>query len=380
MIGIISYSHTNYGKLEESYTDLLKDNIKQTIECVDKGINPKEVDLLVVSSVDNQFSNQHQVGALGLQYLGNPMAEAFRVEAACASGTMAVYIAKIMIEAGKARNALIVGLEKMTRLPIDVVTSILIRGGSPEEIQYGVTQPAAYALAAQLYMDQYGATEDDFAMVSVKNHENAMRNPYAQFHKKFTLEDVKNSRLVASPIRLLHCSPITDGSAAIILSGDPKKYTDAPVYIKGMGVGHDVLGVFERENPATLTSSKRAAEKAYKSAGTTPQQIEVAEVHDAFSSSELMAYEALGFAEEGRGYKLIREKRSMFDGELPVNVSGGLKAKGHPIGATGIGMLVEVYLQLRGEAGERQLSKVETGLVENHGGTGATSVVTILGR
>ena len=229
-------------------------------------------------------------------------------------------------------------------------------------------------------MQKYGATEDDYALAAVKNHKNAIKNPWAQFHKEFTVEAVKNSTMIASPIRLLHCSPITDGATAILLSGEPKKYTDTPVYIRGMGIGYDTMGVFEREDPTFMLASKIASEKAYKSAKIGPKQVQVAEVHDAFSPAELMAYEAIGLANKGEGYKLLREGRTMADGDIPVNVSGGLKAKGHPIGATGIGMIIEIYLQVRGQAGERQVPGVEYGVVENHGGTGATSVVTILGR
>jgi acetyl-CoA C-acetyltransferase len=380
VVGIVSYGHTKYGKATESITSLLENVIKGTVSNVERGIDPKDIDLVIVSNVDNQFSNQHQIGTVALRYVQNPNAEAFRIEAACASGGMATYVAKKMIEAGSARNALVVGVEKMTHIPTDVATSILIRGGAPEEISYGVTQPAAYAFSAQLYMEKYGATEDDLALATVKNHKNAMKNPWAQFHKEFTLEQVKNSMVIASPIRLLHCSPITDGAAAILLSNEPKKYTDTPVYIKGMGVGYDTMGVFERENPAFILATKIAADKAYKSAKIEAKQIQIAEVHDAFSPAEMMTYEPLGFAKEGEGYKLLREGWTMADGGLPVNVSGGLKAKGHPVGATGVGMIVEIFLQLRGEAGERQISKVELGLVENHGGTGATSVVTVLGR
>ena len=380
VVGIVSYAHSKYGKTTESIPSLLENVIKGTLSNVERGIAPEDVDLLIVSNVDNQFSNQHQIGTVALRYLANPHAEAFRIEAACASGGMATYVAKKMIEAGSAKNVLVVGVEKMTHLPTDITTSILIRGGAPEEINYGITQPAAYAFSAQLYMEKYGATEDDFALATVKNHRNAMKNPWAQFHKEFTVDAVKSSMVIASPIRLLHCSPITDGAVAILLSSEPKKYTDTPIYINGMGVGYDTMGVFERENPAFIQATKIAADKAYHSAKIEAKQVQFAEVHDAFSPAEIMTYESLGFAKLGEGYKLLREGRTMADGDLPVNVSGGLKAKGHPIGATGIGMIVEVFLQLRGEAGERQIPNVELGLIENHGGTGATSVVTVLGR
>jgi acetyl-CoA C-acetyltransferase len=379
-IGIVSYSHTKYGKLAEDIPTLLKGAIEGAISKVERGIAPTDIDLLIVSNVDNQFSNQHQIGTVALRYLDNSQAEAFRIEAACASGGMATYVAKHMIESGLARNALVVGVEKMTQLSTGVTTSILIRGGAPEEIRYGATQPAAYGFVAQLYMQKYGATEDDYALVAVKNHKNAMKNPWAQFHKEFTVEAVRNSTMIASPIRLLHCSPITDGATAILLSGEPRKYTDTPVYIRGMGVGYDTMGVFEREDPTFMLASKIAADKAYKSANVGPEKMQIAEVHDAFSPAEIVAYEAIGLAKKGEGYKLLREGRTNADGDVPVNVSGGLKAKGHPIGATGIGMIIEIYLQLLGQAGERQVPGVELGLVENHGGTGATSVVTVLGR
>lgn len=379
-VGIISFSHTKYGKLSEDIPTLLKSSIESAISSVDHGIDPSDIDLLLVSNLDNQFANQHQIGTVAWGYLGNPRAQAFRIEAACASGGMATYVAKQMIESGVARNALVVGVEKMTQLSTGTATSILIRGGAPEEINYGATQPAAYGFCAQLYMEKYGATEDDFALVTVKNHKNAMRNPWAQFHKEFTTEAVKNSAVIASPIRLLHCSPITDGAAALLLSGEPRKYTDTPVYIKGMSVAYDTMGVFQREDPTFIKASNVAAQTSYASAEMDPKDIQIAEVHDAFSPCEIMAYEALGFAKKGEGINLLRSGRTMADGDLPVNVSGGLKAKGHPVGATGVGMIVEVYLQLLGKAGERQVPSVERGLVENHGGTGATAVVTVLGR
>lgn len=379
-IGIVSYGHTKYDFLSDNVPQLMKSVIDECLKGVEKGISPKDIKLVITSCVDNQFSNQHQTGALALRYLGNLDAEAFRVEAACSSGSMAAYVARKMLAAGYVDNALLVGFEKMSSVSTPTATSILIRGGSPEENLNGITQPAAYAMMAQIYMDKYGATEDDYALVSVKNHSNAMRNPLARFHKKLAVEDVKNSRIIASPIRLLHCSPINDGAAAILLSNRSKDFTDTPVYVKGMGLAHDTLGVFERSDPTSVMASKKAAQKAYKEAKVGPKDIDVAEVHDAFTPVELMIYEDIGFADKGKGYELIRDGTVNFDGKLPVNVSGGLKGKGHPVGATGIGMLVESFLQLRGEAGDRQISDVNLGLVENHGGTGATSVVTILGR
>jgi len=380
-IGIVSYAHSNYGILKDDTEELIKKGIQECLNNTDKGIEPREIDMIIVSCVDNQFSNQHQTGTLAWEYLKNPNAKGFRVEAACSSGSLAVYIARKMILAGFANNILIVGFEKMSNLSTEIATMVLTRGSSPEERKVGITQPAAYALMAQEYMRKSGVTEDDFALISVKNHKNAMRNPWAHFHREVTIEDVKNSRFIAPPIRLLHCCPLSDGMAAILLSATPKKYTDTPVYIKGMGMGHDAFSSFRREDPTFLKASKIAADEAYKEAGITPSQVQIAEVHDAFVTVEPMCYEALGFAKKGEGYKLVRDGIVMFEGELPVNVSGGLKAKGHPVGATGIGMMVEIFLQIRGQAGERQVKdEVNIGVVENHGGTGSVSIVTVLSR
>jgi acetyl-CoA C-acetyltransferase len=379
-VAIISYAHEKYGRLEMDTEEIIHKMVKEVLNNTDKGIYPSEIDWIIVSCVDNQFSNQHQTGTVAWEALGNKNARAFRVEAACCSGSMAVYLGREFIRRNIATNVLVIGFEKMSNVSTEIATGILMRGSSPEERRAGITQPAAYALMIQHYMKKYGATEEDFAMVSVKNHENALRNPWAHFHRKIAIEDVLNSRIIATPIRLLHCCPISDGAAAIILSGNPRKYTDAPVYITGMGMAHDAFSSFRREDPAFLLASKLAADEAYKEAEITPSQIDIAEVHDAFTPVEPMCYEALGLAERGEGYKLIREGRVMFHGDIPVNVSGGLKAKGHPVGATGIGMIVEQYLQLRGEAGERQVPNVEIAVVENHGGTGSVSLVTVLTR
>jgi acetyl-CoA C-acetyltransferase len=380
-IGIISYAHSKYGVLKEDTEELIKNGVNECLNNVEKGIDPKEVDWIIVSFVDNQFSNLHQAGTLAWECLGNPDAKGFRVEAACSSGSLAVYMARKMILADLAKNVLVIGFEKMSNLSTETVTMVLSRGSPPEERKIGITQPAAYALMAQEYMRKYKATEDDFALFSVKNHKNATKNPWAQFHREVTIEDVKNSRVIAPPIRLLHCSPISDGMAAILISGTPRKYTDTPIYIKGMGMGHDAFSVYKREDPAFLKASKIAADEAYKEADINPKQVDIAEVHDAFVTVEPMCYEALDFANKGEGCKLIREGVTTFDGQLPVNVSGGLKAKGHPIGATGIGMMIEIFLQIRGQARERQVKKnVDIGVVENHGGTGSVSIVTVLSR
>lgn len=379
-VGIVSYGHTKFGVLEQDTPDLIKEAMDGCLKNVEKGISPKEIDCVIVSCVDNAFSEQHQTGTLAWEYLGNPDAYGFKVESACVSGSMAIYLGKNMIERGEAKNVLVVGFEKMNKFGTDRITEFLTHGSSPEERKYGITQPGAYALLIRLYAHKYDVTEDDWADISVKNHKNAFRNPWAHFHKDITKEGVMNSRIIADPIRLFHCSTISDGAASVLLSADPKKYTDTPVFIKGMGVAHDYLSAIEREDPTFLLASKRAADQAYKEAGKSPKDVDIVEVHDAFTPVEPMCYEALGLAKKGEGAKLVREGVVMFDGSLPVNVSGGLKAKGHPVGATHVGTMVEMFLQLRGEAGERQVPDRKTAIIEGHGGTGSVAIVSILER
>jgi acetyl-CoA C-acetyltransferase len=379
-VGIVSYGHTKFGVLKQDTPDLIKEAMDGCLKNVEKGISPKEIDCVIVSCVDNAFSEQHQTGTLAWEYLGNPNAYGFKVESACVSGSMAIYLGKNMIERGEAKNVLVVGFEKMNKFGTDRITEFLTHGSSPEERKYGITQPGAYALLVRLYAQKYDVTEDDWADISVKNHKNAFRNPWAHFHKDITKEGVLNSRMIADPIRLFHCSTISDGAAAVLLSADPKKYTDTPVFIKGMGVAHDYLLAIEREDPTFLLCSKRAADQAYKEAGKTPKDVDIVEVHDAFTPVEPLCYEALGLAKKGEGAKLVREGVVMFDGSLPVNVSGGLKAKGHPVGATHVGTMVEMFLQLRGEADKRQVPGRKTAIIEGHGGTGSVAIVSILER
>ncbi|MDK2384733.1 MAG: thiolase domain-containing protein, partial [Candidatus Korarchaeota archaeon] len=257
---------------------------------------------------------------------------------------------------------------------------ILMAAGAPEEIGVGLPFFASYALMARAYMEKYGASEEDLALVAVKNHENALRNPLAQFKRTITVEDVMRTPYVAPPLKPYDCSPLSDGAAAVILGGEPRRYTDTPVYIAGAGMAHDKPGVFERDDMTAMIAARRASEQAYRAAGISPRNLDLAEVHDAFTISEIILYEMLGFAERGGGARLLRERETWLEGSLPVNPSGGLKAKGHPIGATGIGMAAELFWQLRGESGERQVRDAETGLMENHGGTGATSVVMVMRR
>jgi len=381
-VGVVGAYSTKYeARSQKEAHEMIREVATSVFKTVDKGMSPEEVDLIIVSNYSDSFGYVLHTAPLVASYIGNLRATGFRVENACAAGTTAVFLAWKLLSSGSFRNALIVGFEKMSAQGSSArANEILMRAASPEEYRVGAPFVSLYALIAQEYMRRYGATEEDLALVAVKNHENATRNPLAQFQKKITVEDVLKSPYISKPLKLLDSSPLSDGAVAVLLSSEPRRYTDTPVYIRGIGIRHDYPGVYQRADMASLEAARLAAQDAYKMSGVSPKDIDVFEVHDAFTISEIVLYEMLGLAARGEGYKLVREGATSFSGAHPVNPSGGLKAKGHPIGATGVGMVAEVYWQLRGEAGARQVSGAELGLVENHGGTGATSVVIVLGR
>jgi acetyl-CoA C-acetyltransferase len=229
---------------------------------------------------------------------------------------------------------------------------------------------------------RYGTTEEQLAKVAVKNHENGALNPKAHLQKKISVSDVLGSRPVAWPLKLYDCSMISDGASCLILTKPQlaKKFTDDPVHIIGSGQAQDTLGLFERKDPATMNATKLAARDAYKMANVGVKEIDVAEVHDCFTIAEIMAYEALGFCKQGGGGRLIDDGVTNIDGKIPVNTSGGLKAKGHPVGATGTAQAAEIYLQLTGQAGKRQVKGARIGLTQNIGGSASTAVVQLYRR
>lgn len=381
-IGVVGAYSTRYESrtLKETH-EMIHEVASHVFNTVDKGMSPREVDLIIVSNYSDSFGGILHSAPLVASYIGNSDAKGFRVENACASGSTAVFLAWKLLMSGAFKNVLIVGFEKMSVIGSSAKTNeLLMRTGSPEEYKVGAPFMSLYALMAKEYMRRYGATEEDLAMVAVKNHENAIRNPLAQFQKKITVEDVLRSPYISKPLKLFDASPISDGAVALLLSSEPRKYTDTPVYIAGIGLNHDYPGVYQREDMASIKAAKLSADEAYKMSGLSHKEVDLFEVHDAFTIAEIILYEMLGLAAKGEGYKLVREGVTSFNGSKPVNPSGGLKAKGHPIGATGVGMVAEVYWQLRGEAGARQVSGAEVGLVENHGGTGGTSVVIVFRR
>ncbi len=381
-VGLVGAYSTKYEtRSRKKSWELLREAVDGVLKSVDNGIDGKDIDFIIVSNFSDRFTGLVHTAPLVASWIGARNARGFRIESACAAGGAGLYLAYNLLRTGLARNVLVAGYEKMSMQPSGAeANEVLAAAGTPDEILAGATFFSLYALIARNYLERYGATEEDLALVAVKNHENALRNPLAQYKRKITVEDVMKSPYVAPPLKLYDCSPLSDGAAAVILSSDPKRYTDTPVYIAGAGMAFDEPGVYARGDMAALKAAKEASGQALKSANLDVNKIDFFEVHDCFTIAEVIIYEMLGLAKRGEGYKLLRDQVTFFHGEKPVNPSGGLKAKGHPIGATGVGMACEAYWQLRGEAGERQVKDAETGLMENHGGSGGSSVVIVFTR
>jgi len=325
-----------------------------------------------------QFVAQEHLGPLMADYLGMAGVPATRVESACASGGMALRSAFLEVASGMSDLVLAAGVEKMND-GADVTGVLATASDQEVEVYYGVTFPGLYAMIARAHMEKYGTTEEDLSWVSVKAHRNGARNRKAQFRRAVSLEEVMSSSMVAEPLRLLHCSPVTDGAAAVLLCPleRAREFTDRPVKILASGAASSTLSLSHRKDPADLDAVELSGRRAYKMAGLAPSDIQVAEVHDCFAIAEICCYEALGFVEQGKGKDAARDGLTDLGGKIPVNTSGGLKSKGHPVGATGIAQAVTIVEQLRGEAGESQVEGARIGLTQNMGGSGASSVVHI---
>jgi acetyl-CoA C-acetyltransferase len=348
----------------------------------DAGITGQELQLLVGGNMSGGlFAGQEHGAGLLADYLGLNPIPAIRTEGACSSGSLAVRVGYLAVASGMYDFVAVGGVEKMTDVYGPQATTALSGAMDYEtEAYFGVTFPGIYALIAKRHMHDFGTTRRQLSMVAVKNHSNAQHNPYAQFRNKITVDDVEKSALVADPLRLLDCSPLTDGAATVILAPADiaRKYTDTPIYIKASAQASDTLSLFSRRSITTLDATVHAVRDAYRQARITPKNVDFAEVHDCFTIAEICAYEDLGFAQKGKGGKMIENGEVELGGRIPVNTSGGLKAKGHPVGATGVAQIAELVAQLRGEAGKRQVKNAHTGMAHNVGGSGATVSVHIL--
>ncbi len=381
LASIVTAGLSKFGKLEGLYArEIFADAAKEAFDNCPKLDPKKDIQALYVGHMGESYEHQGHTGATMADWAGLGHVAATRTEAACASSGAALRAAICAVRSGLSDVVMVGGAEKMTHRTTAEVTEYLgMASDYPFEQWNGITFPGLYALMATAHMHDYGTTERQLAAVAVKNHYHGSMNPKAQMQKEITLETVLSSRTVAWPLKLYDCSLITDGASCLVLTKPElaSEYTDTPVDIVGSGQASDTIGLYERGSFTSLEAAKIAAKQAYRMAETKPEDIDVAEVHDCFTIAEIMAYEDLGFCRVGEGGKLIENGETKLGGRIPINTSGGLKAKGHPVGATGTGQAYEIYLQLTGCAGKRQVKDAQVGMTHNVGGSGATATVHI---
>ncbi|MEM3657082.1 MAG: thiolase domain-containing protein [Candidatus Hadarchaeum sp.] len=382
-VAIIGVGITKFGELWDlSFRQMIIEAGARALE--DANIDGKQIDAMYIGNMSaGQFICQEHIASLIADHAGLVPIPATRVEAACASGGLALRQAVISVASGVHDYVVAAGIEKMTDVMTEQATGALATAADQEwEVYAGGTFPGLYALMARRHMYEFGTTEEQMAMVAVKNHSNACMNPCAQYHMRITVENVLRSPPVVLPLKLLDCSPITDGAACVVVAPAEKarKMDRVPVIVAGTGQASDTISLHSRQSLTGLRATTEAARMAYRMARVGPDDIDVAEVHDCFTIAEIMAIEDLGFCKKGEGGKLTEEGQTEIGGKIPINTSGGLKGKGHPVGATGIAQVVEIVHQLRGEAGKRQVKGAEIGLTHNVGGTGGTAVVHIFKR
>lgn len=384
LASIVSAGLSKFGKLEGKYSrEIFLDATREAFaEC--PSLDPRrDIKALFVGQMSESFEHQGHAGSSICDWVGLLPVPATHVEAACASSGVALRSAVFSIMSGIYDVVLVGGVEKMTHRPTSDATEYLAMAADfPFEQWNGVTFPSLFGLMATAHMSRYGTTEEQLAMVAVKNHRHGCLNPKAQLQREITVRQVLESRAVASPLKLFDCSLISDGASCLILTKPDlaRRYTDSPVDIIGSGQGSGTIGLYEREDVTYMESVRSAAREAYGMAEKTPRDIDVAEVHDCFTIAEIIAYEDLGFCKPGEGGRFVEQGETQLGDSLPVNTSGGLKAKGHPVGATGTAQACEIYLQLTGRAGQRQVKDANLGLTHNIGGSGSTAVVHIYKR
>ena len=375
---VIGAGSTKYGKLADSISDI---TIQASIEAIDSaGIEPKEIKAGYISNVFGVADKQVHLGPVVMSNLGISERPSLSIESACGSGSVSFREAFANVAAGFYDVVLVTGVEKVTHTGTEWTTTYFSYCSDFfYEGQAGASFPGLFASMARAYLTEFKATEEDLAMVAVKNHENGFLNPKAHLRKKITIDDVMNSAVVASPLKLYDCCPFSDGASSVILCNEKfaKDHTKDYIRVIGSGRGGSPAALQGREHLTTIPSTKIAAEAAYKMAGITPKDIDFAEVHDCFTIAEIVDTEDLGFFEKGKGVEGVREGQTARNGGIPINPSGGLKSKGHPIGATGVGQIVEVFDQLTGKAGERTIKDAKIGLTQNFGATGASCAIHI---
>jgi acetyl-CoA C-acetyltransferase len=409
-VAVVGAGMSKFGTFPgQSTRDLFVQAFQEMRTTVDGGLDPNAIEALYVGNYSSDlFEGQGHTAPIMADWVGLTPLPATRVEDACASSGVAFREGLIAIASGLYDVVLVGGIEKMSDLPTGQVTDTLATAGDAiYEIPAGFTFPGFYAAMATAYMDRYGASPETFMRVGMKNHENGALNDKAQYGARIAdimadkrasaekrgrpvpdwademafLNDERANPTIAWPMRLFDCSPISDGAAALLLVSDElaESFSDDPLYVIGTGQASDAA-LHDRNELTTIGAARLAAKQAFQMAGLTPADIDVAEVHDCFTIAEVIATEDLGFFPPGEGWKAAEDGRTARTGPRPINTSGGLKSKGHPVGASGAGQVVEIWKQLRGQAGERQIEDARIGLTHNVGGTGQTCVVHIFER
>jgi len=382
-IGVAGIGHGKLGRRSDATVqELAFEVFKKSLED-SKNLARKDIDATIVGSVP-EYHRQRSLPGVVAEYIGMIDQPCWLTECACSSGSAAIRTAYMAIKSGMHEVVAVIGVQKMTELSTPEILALMGRVGDVQwESGFGTTFPGYYAMYANRHFKEFGTTSDDLVEVAIKNHHYGTLNPYAMFQKEIKKERALASDMVAEPLRVFDCCANADGAAAMIIASEErlKELTDTPVWLDGVGSATASMSVLRRPHLVGIPSATAAANQAYKQADVVAKDINVADVHDCFTIAEILAYEDLGFAEKGKGPEVIREKQSYHDGSQPVNVDGGLKAKGHPVGATGVSQATEIVKQLRGQAEEgRQVDGAEVGLVHNVGGIGQYCFVHIFRR
>jgi len=360
---------TRFGRRSEGLLELCCEAVND----LSKSVTVDEVDALFFGCMNpEEFTSNSNLAVALSDATGLTSVPALRVETTSSSGAAVFQQAAKAIMSGECEKVICIAGEKMTHLETRRTTAILAEVIAPIERRYGTTMPALAALITRRYMHDFGMTREALAKVPIKNHANGAKNPHAHFQKPADLEKILGSKVVSDPLTVFDCAPISDGACAAILSSNRGN-----VAIKGMGQATDTLALADRKSLTSFNATKLAARRAYERAGTGPSEIDVVEIHDAFSTFEIIGSEDLGFFEPGQGWKAADSGETELNGEMPINTSGGLKARGHPVGASGLAQIVEIYLQLTGGAGDRQID-ARKGLSHSMGGLANNNFVTIL--
>ncbi len=381
-VAVIGTGKTRFGALaDRDLRSLAVEAGQKALD--DAGVLAAQVEAFYLGNFAGpQFVGQNHLAPYIAGAMGITGVPATRFEAACASSGSAFFHAVSAVGAGLYDIVLVTGVEKMTTQPTPVVTEILAGAGDCSgEGKAGATFPALFAMIARRHMHQYGTHRKHLAAVAVKNHANAVKNEYAHMRKAITIEQALSGKPISEPLSVYDCSLISDGAASVVVVPleRAQEFSGRPIRVLGIAQTSDYVALDRKEDITAFAAVKSAGEKAYRMAGVGPMEIDVAELHDCFTIAEIIATEDLGFVKKGDGGPFALEGCTAIEGSMPVNTSGGLKAKGHPVGATGAGQICDVVQQLRGLAGERQVKNPEVGLAQNLGGSGATAVVTILG-